>query len=156
MNAAIAVSSTPRPTSRPFARTAFWKRDATDGSVGGVRNVTTSQLAEVTAIVMSIRSQGRISGKPNCSTSATTSDTPMPVSSVQALIRIQNHRRRNTEPEPAPMRSMRSNAAFALRRCGAIQQARRSRNSIDARPTQMSSRSAACGRTKRFQKSFTR
>ena len=155
MNAAIAVSSTPRPTSRPFARTADWNRAATAGSVGRVRNVTATQLAEVTAIVMSIRCQGSISGNPNCRTSATTSDTPMPVSSVQALIRIQNQRRRNTDPDPAPMRSMRSNAAFALFRYGAIQQARRSRSSIDARPTQMSSRSAAFGRTKRFQKSFT-
>ena len=80
---------------------------------------------------------------------AATSAATIPTISLQALMRIQNQRRRKIGPDPAPMSSMRSNAVFALFRSGARRQAQTMKATIAARVAQMSSRSPACGRTKR-------
>ncbi len=60
------IASIPQATSCPLARIRFWNAASRHASVGGVRNVTPTHAAVVTAITMSSRCQARSDGKPRC------------------------------------------------------------------------------------------
>ena len=123
------VQRTPRPTSRPLARTRLLKRVWTSIGSGFVTKVATSQLTVVTPTPMRSFFQETIGAQPQfgsttSSTMAVVRADRMPTISLQALMRIQNQRSRKIGPDPAPMSSIRSKAVFALVKSGAIKQAR--------------------------------
>ncbi len=74
---------------------------------GAVRKVAASQATvEHTTVMMTFQANSRGASSRRCQTkvraSETTKDAAMAATSLQALIRHQNHRRMKTLPVPAP------------------------------------------------------
>ena len=153
------ISNTPLPTSRPSARTSALKFAIVSAFSGAVANIAVSHATVVTAIVQRSFCQNRsvvseMCGQTIWKNTAQRNETAIATISVQALMRIQNHRRRKMIPVPAPTCTIRSKPDFALSMSGASAHPATMSTTDAARATKISSRSEASFRTNRFHTSF--